>query len=81
MTMHISYDSDADVMYVHLSDADAPTVSESIGIGIESEGLTADMDRTGHVVGLEIQFASRRFGTAGVQNAVLELLGEGRPAA
>ncbi len=71
--MRVSYDPEADVMYLYLNAGDEPIVDHSIELGSETEGLTADFDRAGHVVGLEVQFASRRFGT-GAGEVVMELL-------
>jgi len=80
--MHVTYDPEADVMYLYLNDGREPMVDHSIELGSESEGLTADFDRAGHVVGLEVQFASHRFGTSGANHVLLELLTNGnRPAA
>ncbi|HLG73492.1 MAG TPA: DUF2283 domain-containing protein [Chloroflexota bacterium] len=72
--MRISYDPDADVMYLYLNDGRDPEVDHSVELGMESEGLTADFDHAGHVVGLEVQFASRRFGAAGPDQALVEIL-------
>lgn len=73
----MTYDTEADVMYLFLNDGSDPEIEHSMEIGRETDGLTADLDRSGQVVGLEVQFASERFGAHGPGQVLLELLSSG----
>jgi uncharacterized protein YuzE len=52
--MKITYDSEGDVLYIELRHAAA---CDSVDV---EEGVTADLDESGHLVGLEILDASDR---------------------
>ena len=52
--MRITYDPEADAIYVLLHD-DEP--GDSLDV---EEGVTVDLDKKGHVIGLEILDASKR---------------------
>jgi uncharacterized protein YuzE len=52
--MKITYDPEADVLYVAFRDAQAKD-----GIDIE-EGVSVDLDKDGHVIGIELLDASQR---------------------
>jgi uncharacterized protein YuzE len=56
--MRISYDPEGNVLYIELKSADP---FNSIDI---EEGVTADLDRDGHIIGLEILDARERLGEA-----------------
>ncbi|HEX6512799.1 MAG TPA: DUF2283 domain-containing protein [Chloroflexota bacterium] len=75
--MKISYDVEADVMYLYLNDGSDTPVADSLGVGGEAEGVTADFDQANRLVGIEIQGASLRFGPEGARNVIVDLLGNG----
>lgn len=52
--MKITYDPEADALYIELRDA-RPADSMDI-----EEGVTVDLDREGHIIGLEVLDASKR---------------------
>jgi uncharacterized protein YuzE len=53
--MKITYDSEGDVLYIQLRD-DVP-----MGDGVDlEEGVVADFDDDGHIIGLEVLDASER---------------------
>ena len=55
--MEITFDSEADALYIRLS-----TRRPDHGMDVE-EGVTVDLDKHGHIVGIEILDASRRLRT------------------
>ena len=52
--MKITYDPEADALYIALRDAPATD-----GLDIE-EGVSVDLDKDGHIIGIEILDASKR---------------------
>jgi uncharacterized protein YuzE len=52
--MKITYDPEADVLYIALRDAPAAD-----GMDVE-EGVTVDLDKGGHIIGVEILDASQK---------------------
>ncbi|MDO8750703.1 MAG: DUF2283 domain-containing protein [Dehalococcoidia bacterium] len=64
--MLITYDSEADILYVELRKAPA-TDSQDI-----EEGVTALLDDDGHIVGLEILDASERLGKEQLHSVTLK---------
>ena len=54
--MKIEYDQDADALYVQFR-----AVHPEDNIDIE-EGVTVDLDGAGHIIGLEVLDAAKRFG-------------------
>ena len=52
--MKITYDPEADVLYITLREVPAAD-----GIDIE-EGVSVDLDKDGHIIGIEILDASQR---------------------
>lgn len=52
--MRIEYDPEADALYIQVRDTYA---SDNIDI---EEGVTVDLDKKGHIVGIEILDASKR---------------------
>ena len=66
--MRIEYDQDADTLYIHFKD-----VRTEDNRDIE-EGVTIDLDADGHLVGLEILDAAKRFGIDSVSKVRIENL-------
>lgn len=64
--MKITYDQEADVLYIQLREA-APADSMDL-----EEGITADLDAEGHVIGLEVLDARLRLGEGALANIALE---------
>jgi uncharacterized protein YuzE len=52
--MKITYDPEADALYIELRDAPA---SDSIDV---EDGVTVDLDNDGHIIALEVLDASKR---------------------
>ncbi len=52
--MKITYDPEADALYIELRDA---RPADSVDI---EEGVTVDLDSAGHIIGLEVLDASKR---------------------
>jgi uncharacterized protein YuzE len=52
--MKITYDPEADALYIELRDVRA---HDSVDV---EEGVTADLDEKGHIIGLEVLDASER---------------------
>ncbi len=69
--MRITYDPEADALYVELRD-----VAPEDSIDVE-DGVTADVDGEGHIVGLEILDASERLGAEALASVVIERLPAG----
>jgi uncharacterized protein YuzE len=68
MTMHVTYDPEGDVLYVQLR-----AVESSNSVDIE-DGVTADLDSDGHIIGLEVLDARKRMGGDPLDNVLLERL-------
>ena len=62
--MQITYDAEADAMYIEFQDA-----KPADNMDIE-EGVLADLDREGRVIGLEILDARERIGDAVLADSV-----------
>ncbi len=69
--MRISYDQTADALYIQLSDV-APSDSMDL-----EEGVTADLDDDGHVVGFEVLDACSRLGRKALERLKVERLSGG----
>lgn len=66
--MRIEYSKSADALYIRLRSA---AISDSVDI---EEGVTADLDEDGHIVGLEILDASERLDSADLASITIENL-------
>ena len=66
--MRITYDAEADVLYIELRRA---TPEDSLDL---EDGVTADLDANGHVIGLEFLDARQRLGSDALANVSLERL-------
>ena len=66
--MRITYDPEADALYIELRQA-MPTDSENI-----EEGVTANLDPDGHVIGIEVLHVRERLGHNALTSVVLEQL-------
>jgi uncharacterized protein YuzE len=66
--MRISYDPSVDVLYIELRSAVA---EDSIDL---EEGVTADLDGDGHVIGIEFLDARTRLGPDALATIALERL-------
>ena len=66
--MRITYDPEADALYVELHSARAVD-----NIDLE-DGVSADFDAEGHVLGFEILGARRRLGGDPLDNVIIERL-------
>lgn len=64
--MKIEYDREADALYIQF----CPVHPED-NIDVE-EGVTVDLDKDGHIVGIEILDASDRFGIEALVNISIE---------
>ena len=64
--MLITYDSKADILYIELRGVAA---ADSIDI---EEGVTAELDDQGHIVGLEILDAGERLGIGQLRTVTLK---------
>ncbi|MPZ71282.1 MAG: DUF2283 domain-containing protein [Actinobacteria bacterium] len=73
--MKITYDSEADALYILLRKGDAAS-SEDI-----EEGVTVDFDADGHVLGLEMLDARDRLGVDGLSKITFEDLVQQKSAA
>ena len=70
--MRIEYSKKADALYVYFREVDVAKSKEV------EEGVVVDLDEDGHIVGIEILDASKRFTTrelvnVNIQNLPLEL--------
>ncbi len=72
--MKIEYDSEADALYIQLRDA---YVDNNIDI---EEGVTVDVDKGGHIIGLEILDASKKLSLKDIANISIETLPVGQKA-
>ena len=66
--MRITYDPDADVLYIELRPA---TPDDSVDL---EDGVTADLDADGHVIGIEFLDARERLGSEALATVALEQL-------
>ncbi len=66
--MRITYDHEADALYIQLREGE-PADSQDL-----EEGVTADMDAAGHILGIEVLDASVRMGADGLDTIALEHL-------
>jgi uncharacterized protein YuzE len=66
--MRITYDSEADALYIELRHA-TPADSRDI-----EEGVTADLDADGHVIGIEVLHVRERLGRDALDSIILERL-------
>ena len=64
--MRITYDPEANALYIELRPG---IVAESHDL---EEGITADLDRQGHVLGIEVLDARERFGAEPLRSVSLE---------
>ncbi|MBI4338106.1 MAG: DUF2283 domain-containing protein [Chloroflexi bacterium] len=64
--MRIEYDKEVDALYIHLRDA-KPVEARDI-----EEGVTADLDAEGHIVGIEILDAVEKLGLESLLNVTIE---------
>ena len=64
--MKITYDPEGDVRYIQLR-GETPTDSADI-----EEGVTADLDEGGHIIGLEVLDASKRLSPKELVNMYYE---------
>ncbi len=64
--MKIEYDQEADALYIQLR-----AVHPDDNIDIE-EGVTVDLDKEGHIIGIEILDASERLGLESLLNVSIE---------
>ena len=66
--MRITYDSEADALYIELRPA---TPADSLDI---EDGVTADLDADGHVIGIEVLDVRERLGRDALTSVILEQL-------
>ena len=66
--MRITYDPEADALYIELRQA-MPADSRDI-----EEGVTANLDPDGHVIGIEVLHVRERLGHNALTRVVLEQL-------
>ena len=64
--MKIEYDREADALYIQFCEA---FVEESRDI---EDGVVIDLDKEGHIIGVEILDASKRFGLKAIANITIE---------
>lgn len=64
--MKIEYDQEADALYIQFAE-----VHPDDNIDIE-DGVTADMDSDGHIVGIEVLDAAKRFGIEALLKVSIE---------
>lgn len=64
--MKIVYDKEVDALYIRLREI-KPTDTMDI-----EEGVTVDLDKEGHIVGIEILDASERLGLESLLNVSIE---------
>ena len=64
--MKIEYDREADALYVQFRRA---AVEDNVDV---EEGVTVDLDKEGHIVGIEVLSARQRFGERGIANISIE---------
>lgn len=66
--MRIEYDKEADALYIQLREVD---VDDNIDI---EEGITVDLDKNRHVVGIEILDARRKLSLSDLVNITIQNL-------
>jgi uncharacterized protein YuzE len=66
--MRIEYSKNVDALYIRLREV---KISDSLDI---EEGVTADLDENGHIVGLEILDASEKMDITDLVNITIENL-------
>jgi uncharacterized protein YuzE len=66
--MKIEYSKNIDALYIRLREAE---VDDSLDI---EEGVTVDLDKKGHIVGIEILDASEKMDTSDLVNISIENL-------
>lgn len=66
--MKITYDREADALYIQLREVE---VRDSLDV---EEGVTVDLDRDGHTIGIEILDASKRLTPEELTNVSFENL-------
>ena len=66
--MKIEYDHEADALYIQFR-----SVSVEDNVDVE-EGVTVDLGEDGHIVGIEILAARKRFGIKAIANISIENL-------
>ena len=66
--MRITYDPEADALYIELRHA-TPVDSRDI-----EDGVTADLDADGHVIGIEVLHVRERLGRDALDSIILERL-------
>lgn len=66
--MRITYDSEADALYIELRSAEP---ADSMDI---EPGVTADLDANGHIIGIEMLDASERLGSEALASISIEQL-------
>ncbi|MBI4298639.1 MAG: DUF2283 domain-containing protein [Chloroflexi bacterium] len=64
--MRIEYDKEVDALYIRLRD-----VKPADNVDVE-EGVTIDLDKDGHIVGIEILDATERLGLESLLNISIE---------
>jgi uncharacterized protein YuzE len=64
--MKIEYDKEVDALYIRLRNV-KPSDSKDI-----EEGVTVDLDKQGHIVGIEILDASEKLGLESLLNVSIE---------
>jgi uncharacterized protein YuzE len=65
--MKLHYHPETDSLYIELKAAPGASTREV------AEGLVVDLDEQGHVVGFDIDFASKRFDLSKVETVALPL--------
>ena len=64
--MKIEYDQKADALYIQFRGV---LVEDNVDV---EEGVTVDLDKEGHIVGIEILSARKRFGAKAIANISIE---------
>ena len=64
--MKISYDNEADALYILLTDS-TPVDARDV-----EKGITVDFDEQGHIVGLEVLSAADKLGKESIFNVSIE---------
>ena len=66
--MKIEYDREADALYIQLRSV---LVEDNMDV---EEGVTVDLDKDGHIIGIEILGARKRLGLKNIANISIENL-------
>ena len=64
--MKIEYDQKADALYIQFRRV---FVEDNVDV---EEGVTVDLDKEGHIVGIEVLSARKRFGSKAIANISIE---------